>query len=109
MADFTKVQEVLDQLHEKAGIPCCDVIVMQNHRQLYRYMTGVCDQEKTKPVSEQTEYYMYSCTKPVTVVTVMTLVERGLLQLDDPVQKYIPAFAGAYVQKDGKKVVVAKR
>lgn len=109
MADFTKVQEVLDQLHEKAGIPCCDVIVMQNHRQLYRYMTGVCDQEKTKPVSEQTEYYMYSCTKPVTVVTVMTLVERGLLQLDDPVQKYIPAFAGAYVQKDGKKVVVGEK
>ena len=58
MADFTKVQEVLEQLHEKVGIPCCDVIVMRNHRQIYRYMTGVCDREKTKPVSEQTEYYM---------------------------------------------------
>lgn len=108
MADFTKVQQAVDRLHEQVEIPCCDVIVMQNHRQLYRYMTGVCDREKTTPVSESTKYYMYSCTKPVTVVTVMTLIEQGLLHLQDPVQKYLPAFAQAYVERDGERVCVGK-
>ncbi len=38
-------------------------------------------------------YRIFSMTKPITSVAVMILYERGLLQLFDPVSKYIPAFA----------------
>ncbi len=36
---------------------------------------------------------VYSMTKPITGMAAMMLVEDGRLKLDDPVSKYIPAFA----------------
>src|SRR5260370_30058160 len=50
-------------------------------------------------------------SKPVTSVTAMMLVEDGKLSLDDPVSKYIPAFADLKVgvenrDQDGKPVLV---
>lgn len=36
---------------------------------------------------------VYSMTKPITGMAAMILVEEGKLKLDDPVSKYIPAFA----------------
>lgn len=40
-------------------------------------------------------------TKPIATTAVMQLVERGRLKLDDPVSKYIPAFAGVKVFAGG--------
>ena len=31
-------------------------------------------------------------SKPITIVSVMTLIEQGKIKLDDPVSKYIPSF-----------------
>ena len=42
---------------------------------------------------EDTIYKIYSMTKPVTTVAVMQLYEKGLLDLYDPVDKYLPGFA----------------
>jgi CubicO group peptidase (beta-lactamase class C family) len=36
---------------------------------------------------------VYSMTKPITAMAAMILIERGRIGLDDPVSKYIPAFA----------------
>ncbi|HCL31911.1 MAG TPA: hypothetical protein DIC52_26235, partial [Candidatus Latescibacteria bacterium] len=39
-------------------------------------------------------FLVASVTKPVTAIALMQLVERGLLSLTDPVQRYIPEFSG---------------
>jgi CubicO group peptidase (beta-lactamase class C family) len=44
-------------------------------------------------MSPDTIFRLYSMSKPVTSVAAMMLVEEGKLALDDPVSKYIPAFA----------------
>lgn len=49
------------------------------------------------PVDEQTIFRIYSMTKPIISVAIMTLVEDGLMALDDPVEKYIPEFANLQV------------
>src|SRR6056300_1289587 len=45
------------------------------------------------PVNKDTIFRIYSMTKPVISVAAMTLVEDGMLGLDDPVSDYIPSFA----------------
>ncbi len=45
------------------------------------------------PVNKDTIFRIYSMTKPIISVAVMTMVEDGLIGVDDPVEKYIPAFA----------------
>jgi CubicO group peptidase (beta-lactamase class C family) len=46
-------------------------------------------------------FRIFSMTKPIASTAVMQLVERGKVKLDDPVSKYVPAFAGVKVFAGG--------
>ena len=56
-------------------------------------------------MSADTIFRLYSMSKPITSVAAMMLVEDGKLALDDPVSKYIPAFADMKVgvEKQGRE------
>ncbi|MCH8264348.1 MAG: beta-lactamase family protein [Proteobacteria bacterium] len=45
------------------------------------------------PVNQDTIFRIYSMTKPIVSVATMSMVEDGLIKLDDPVSKFIPEFA----------------
>jgi CubicO group peptidase (beta-lactamase class C family) len=64
------------------------------------------DRERRKPMQPDTIFRIYSMTKPITCVALMTLYERGCFQLFDPVLKFIPAFTDlkVYVGGSGKEV-----
>jgi CubicO group peptidase (beta-lactamase class C family) len=49
------------------------------------------------PIDEQTIFRIYSMTKPIVSVAAMSMVEDGLLRVEDPVSKYIPEFADMQV------------
>jgi CubicO group peptidase (beta-lactamase class C family) len=53
---------------------------------------GVADRERQVPVSDDTIWRIYSMTKPITGVALMTLYERGYFQLSDPVHRFIPSW-----------------
>ena len=53
---------------------------------------GMMDIEANKPMQLDTIFRIYSMTKPVTSVALMMLVEEELVQLDDPVSRFIPEF-----------------
>ena len=53
---------------------------------------GVSDPFCGTPISESTVFRIASMTKPITAVATMILVERGKIQLDDPVSRYLPQF-----------------
>ncbi|MEA3217886.1 MAG: hypothetical protein QOJ19_4042 [Acidimicrobiia bacterium] len=52
-------------------------------------------------MTEDTIFRIYSMTKPIVSVALMTLYEQGLFQLDDPVSRFIPAWADLRVWSDG--------
>jgi len=58
---------------------------------------GLADIAEDKPVEKDMIFRIYSMTKPITGVAMMVLFEEGKWQLDDPVSKYIPEFAGLKV------------
>ena len=52
---------------------------------------------------EETLFPIWSMSKPITVVSIMILVEKGLINLDDNVSKYLPEFTQIYCKgKSGK-------
>lgn len=103
--NFSKLQAYMDTLHQQ-HVPGCDVIVYYQGQPVYRYMTGYADDGRTRPVDTKTLYNLYSCSKPITATAAMQLVEQERLGLDDPVAKYLPAYASAYVVENGKKITV---
>ena len=55
-----------------------------------------------KPYQE-TLFPIWSMSKPITVVSIMILVEKGLIKLDDNVSKYLPEFSEIYCKgRSGK-------
>jgi CubicO group peptidase (beta-lactamase class C family) len=52
-------------------------------------------------ISEDTVFRIFSMTKIVTTVTVLTLVEEGRINLDDPVELYLPELAKRQVLVGG--------
>jgi CubicO group peptidase (beta-lactamase class C family) len=58
---------------------------------------GQRDMEAGLPVERDTIFRIYSMTKPIVSVALMTLYEEGRFQIDDPVSAYIPQFKGLKV------------
>jgi CubicO group peptidase (beta-lactamase class C family) len=56
---------------------------------------GLANREKHTEMSADTLFGVMSMTKPITATALMILVDEGKLSLNDPVAKYIPAFADA--------------
>ena len=103
--DFSVVSEYIEKvLREEKGVPGCDLQIMRGHEVLFRYKSGTSDYEGEKPVAGNELYFMYSCTKPITCTAAMQLVERGVLSLDEPVSRWLPAFENAFLVRDGVRV-----
>lgn len=59
---------------------------------------GYADIEARRPMTRDTIFHLYSQTKPITAAAAMLLVQDGVIDLYDPVAKYIPSFLHQSVQ-----------
>jgi CubicO group peptidase (beta-lactamase class C family) len=57
----------------------------------------IADDPAAAPAGPDSLWRIYSMTKPITGMAAMILIEQGKIGLDDPVAKYIPAFASMKV------------
>jgi CubicO group peptidase (beta-lactamase class C family) len=80
-----------------AKIPGAILLIQQHGKPVYFESFGVRDVTTKLPMTRDTIFRLYSMSKPITSVAAMMLVEDGKLKLDDPVSKYIAAFAGIKV------------
>ncbi|MGB8401336.1 serine hydrolase domain-containing protein [Bradyrhizobium sp.] len=92
-------------------IPGAILLIQQHGQPVYFESFGVRDIATKLPMSADTIFRLYSMSKAVTSVAAMMLVEEGRLGLDDPVARYIPAFADVKVGvekrgEDGKSALV---
>jgi CubicO group peptidase (beta-lactamase class C family) len=70
---------------------------------------GRLDRERDVALPDDAIWRIFSMTKPITGVALMSLYERGFFQLSDPLSRFIPAFAGLKVREvapDGTKRLV---
>ena len=96
---FTKATAYIDKLIEEKKLPLLDVFVYKNHELLYRRCGSYSGN-----FGKDELLCMFSCTKVVTAVCGMRLIEEGKIDLDAPVSNYIPAFADAYtLDENGEK------
>ncbi len=94
--------ENLAEFIKSQNYPSSDVIIYQNHKELFRCTCGHRDAAKTQPLTGDELYFMYSSSKPMTCAVAMRLVERGIIGIDDPVSKYIPEYAHLTYKSNGE-------
>ena len=59
---------------------------------------GLADIAKKRSMGKDSMFWIASMTKPMTAMGVMMLVEEGKVQLDDPLEKFVPEFKGIQVK-----------
>ncbi len=97
-----RIRDFLQTEYIDSGkLPCAQLRVSRGGRPVWDCALGRMDVERDRPLTPDTIFRIYSMTKPLTTVAFMMLVERGLVALDDPVERYLPAFKGLGVFAGG--------
>jgi len=78
---------------EAGKLPWAMTVVTRHGETAYREWVGKADIASGRAFEDDAILRIYSMSKPITAVAVLMLYEQGLLQLDDPVSRFIPEFA----------------
>ena len=103
-AQLGRVSEHLAKRYvEPAKIPGSITLVARAGQACFLDVQGLRDVERATPMTQDSILRIYSMTKPITSLALMTLHERGLFSLDDPVHRYIPAWRKLRVWRAGSQ------
>jgi CubicO group peptidase (beta-lactamase class C family) len=80
----------------------CQVSVARHGQMAYSKSFGSMDLERNKPMADDAIFRIYSMTKPITSVALMTLYEQGYFQLNDPVSRFVPSWKEHRVWTSGE-------
>ncbi len=96
-AGLDRVTEMLDREVGQGHLAGAIMLIQRHGKPVYYQGFGTRDPATMAPMTRDTIFRLYSMTKPVTSAAAMVLVEQGKLKLDDPVSRYIPAYASPQV------------
>ncbi len=77
----------------KYDLPSISIAVAIDGKVVWSRASGEADVETHAPATRTTKYRIGSVSKLVTAAAVMRLVDEGKIELDVPVQTYVPAFS----------------
>jgi CubicO group peptidase (beta-lactamase class C family) len=87
-----RLDKVVDTAIAERRLVGTVVLVARDGNVVYHRAAGLADREAGRSMREDAVFRFSSVTKPFVSVAVMKLVEDGVLNLDDPVTKWLPDF-----------------
>jgi len=88
-----KITAVLEGDVSRKALPGDVLLIARHGKVAYFKALGARDPQANAAMSEDAIFRIYSMSKMITVAAALTLVEDGLVSLDDPIAKYMPQFA----------------
>ena len=101
----TRLKRLSERLEEgvrKNELPGAVVLIARNGKIAMFESFGYRDKETKAPMTNDAIFRIASMTKPIVTVAAIILMEEGKLTLQDPVSRYIPAFADTKVAFEQK-------
>jgi CubicO group peptidase (beta-lactamase class C family) len=105
-----RMAAVLQPLVDAHTLAGAVVLVADKNKVLDVEAVGYADVAAKKPMQTDCVFWIASQSKPITAAALMMLVDEGKLELDDPVEKYLPEFTGQMVvaERDQDRVLLRK-
>ena len=103
LVDITTIDEYIHREMEADAIPGLALAIVHQGEVFYTQGYGV-DGPDNQPVTPDTSFLLGSMSKSFTALAVMQLVEEGLIDLDTPVNQYLPWFT---VQGEAEAITVS--
>jgi serine beta-lactamase-like protein LACTB len=89
---FAPAARLVEQARPGLGAPGISVAVALDDRLVWSTGFGLADVENGVTANGETVYRIASISKTMAATAVMQLVEQGRVNLEDPIQKYVPSF-----------------
>jgi CubicO group peptidase (beta-lactamase class C family) len=89
---IARVEKVVAAQMAEGHIPGLSIAISTDGQLRWEDAYGLADLENSVPAKAETTYRYASIKKAITAVAIMQLVEAGRLDLDVPVQTYVPSF-----------------
>jgi CubicO group peptidase (beta-lactamase class C family) len=97
------IQAYLQPLVSDHTLAGAVTLVSSKGKTIYQKAVGFRDLSANIPMKTGDLFWIASTTKPMTATALMMLVDEGKVNVDDPVEKYLPEFKGQKVQlKDAR-------
>jgi len=107
-ARLGRITATFEQEVAAKRLPGATVMVARKGKLVYARAFGLRDPKASDAMQLDTVFRVYSMTKPFVSVGAMMLVEDGVLQLGDPVAKWLPAFKDVKVSTPAGDVAAAR-
>jgi CubicO group peptidase (beta-lactamase class C family) len=95
----SRIDATLKRFTDSGKTAGVSALIFEKGKEVYFNAFGFADREANVPMDRNTLVRIFSMTKPVTGVALMTLYEKGAFQLDDPLWLYCPEFKDMKVYK----------
>ena len=89
---ISKIETAISAFMSQQNIPGMSIAIVQDNQIRFLRGYGIADVENFVPAKALTVYRIASVSKSLTAVAAMQLAEKGKLDLDAPIQKYVPTF-----------------
>lgn len=97
-----EVREIMKEYIGDNSVAGVTVLAVQDGKEICDCQEGMADIENGRAMKRDTIFRLYSQTKPVTGAAAMILMERGKLDLYQPVAEYLPAFREQKIWRNGR-------
>lgn len=107
MRDYTKqrIRQIIDDAIADGTTAGVNVLIRQAGEELFFDARGYADLERKEPIRRDTIFRLYSMSKPITAAAAMVLMERGDLDLAQPVAEILPGFSKLMVEQGDGRIV----
>ncbi len=99
-----QAKTVLRKAIKNQDIAGANMLVIKECKEIFYHEDGMADREAGIPIRRDSIFRLYSMTKPVTATAVMILLERGEIDLYEPVSNYLEGFKNQMVDVGGRLV-----
>ena len=96
---LSRIDQMLDDAVQSNEIPGAVALIARRGKVVLHKAYGTADPETGVPMQSDSIFRIASQTKAITSTAVMMLWEEGHFQLDDPIERWIPAFKSTGVLK----------
>lgn len=113
--DMTRIDLISKRMQsfvDESRIPGCVTLVMHGGKTVHENAVGFADRASNLKLNIDSLFQVMSMTKPVTAIAIMMLVDDGLVNLNDPIDRFLPGFSAMKVEIDengNKKLVDSRR
>ncbi|EWZ49200.1 beta-lactamase [Fusarium oxysporum f. sp. radicis-lycopersici 26381] len=100
---FHGVRDLLEKYIESGEEIGASITIDIDGKEVVDIWGGYADEKRTKPWEENTIVNVFSCTKTITSLAVLILVDRGMIDVNERVSHYWPEF-----EQNGKQDVLVR-